>query len=612
MAYFLDSPISFLHDPLSLFFLAVIAVVALPAFVYSIGYLERYPRSKRIEGHILFAAFVLSMAAVVTLDHAFAFLVAWEIMSLTSYFLVLFERENELSIQAATIYVIMTHAGTAFLIAAFLMFYRFAGSFDFQAIKIACQTMPAQTKNIIFIFLLIGFGTKAGIVPLHIWLPYAHPQAPSHISSLMSGVMIKTAVYGILRFIITILGADTTWWGILIMILAAISCLVGIIYALMENNIKKLLAYSSIENMGIILFGVGACMFFLSKGWTMLAVLSLIAGLYHLINHAIFKGLLFLGSGSIYHATGTLNIEKQGGLIHRMPYTAGTFLVGSVAIAGLPPLNGFLSEWLTFQTFFLGATQGNGGIKVLFGLCAAILALTSGLAAACFVKAFGITFLGLPRSKHSQDAKKSPAAMKLGMLFLSILIFVFSFGACFIIRKLTSICGHITGINTDAMNFTVNNLTVTPWASKGIYLSTPAIAAVLSTIMLVAGSAIYFILCRRKNIIYNTWDCGYYKLGARNEYTATAYSKPFRILFSFFLLPHRRTKKIWESFYHVKSFSYETGTTSIFKKYAYKPFLNAIFGSAELIKRMQAGSIHIYIGYIFITIILLLIFKDRF
>ena len=279
----------FLFDPLSLFFLAVIFIVSLPSLVYSFGYLKgEYSFAKIILAQILLFAFVLSMALVVSVSNCLIFLIFWEIMSLISYFLVVFDTKNARSIQAGLIYIVMTHIGTAFIIAAFMILYNHTHSFDFLAIKNACKILPSGTKDIIFLLFLIGFGTKAGIVPLHIWLPYAHPQAPSHISSIMSGVMIKTAIYGLIRFVISILGVNSSWWGVLIMILAVISCLVGIIYALMEHDIKRLLAYSSVENIGIILLGVGLAMFFISLNLPYLAVFSLIAGLYHLINKAIF------------------------------------------------------------------------------------------------------------------------------------------------------------------------------------------------------------------------------------------------------------------------------------------------------------------------------------
>ncbi|MDD5408853.1 MAG: proton-conducting transporter membrane subunit [Candidatus Omnitrophica bacterium] len=598
----------FLFDPLSIFFLCVIFVVSFPSAVYSFGYLKGgYSPAKITLAWFLFFIFVLSMAFVVTVSNVLVFLVFWEIMSLVSYFLVVFDTGHEKSIQAGMIYIVMTHIGTAFLIAAFMMMYKFTNSFDFNVIKDACQTMPVQTRNIIFLLLLAGFGTKAGIVPLHIWLPYAHPQAPSHISSIMSGVMIKTAIYGLIRFVIFILGVQSSWWGILLLVLACITCLVGIIYALMVGDIKRLLAYSSVENVGIILLGIGLAMFFQSINMPYLAVFSMIAGLYHLINHAIFKGLLFLCAGSVYKATGTRDIEKLGGLIKKMPQTAVFFLIGAMGISALPPFNGFVSEWLTLQAFFLGALNIMGGARVFLVICAALLALTSGLAAACFVKAFGVTFLALPRSNYAKEAKEAPFSMKAGMLFLSILVILFGLAAVKIIRLLAIVASSATGFDISSMSFSLNNFILSPQAGKNVYLSVPLLAVGL---IVLGGAcfAVYKLFNKTKVRIYKTWDCGYYKLNSRNEYTATAFSKPFRIAFSFFLLPYRKTQKIRESFYHVKSFVYETHTTPVFKKYIYEPLLASVFKAAKSMRSIQLGSIHLYLSYIFVTLLLLIIF----
>lgn len=602
----------FLFDPLSLFFLIVIFIVSLPSLIYSFSYLKgEYSAAKIILAQVLLLAFVLSMALVVSVRNCLIFLVFWEIMSLVSYFLVVFDTNHERSIQAGLVYIVMTHIGTAFIIAAFMILHRHAHSFDFFALKNACKTLPSQTKDIVFLLFLIGFGTKAGIVPLHIWLPYAHPQAPSHISSIMSGVMIKTAIYGIIRFVLFVLGVNSPWWGVLVLILAVISCLVGIIYALMEHDLKRLLAYSSVENIGIILCGVGLAIFFCGINIPYLAVFSLMAGLYHLVNHAIFKGLLFLCAGSVYKATGTRDIEKLGGLIKKMPQTAVYFLLGAMAISALPPFNGFVSEWLTLQAFFLGAFYVIGGSKLFLGICAALLALTSGLTAACFVKAFGITFLAQPRSHYAVNAKEAALSMRVGMFFLAFLAVVFGLAAALIIKLLAKVSGSVLNVDISSMSFSLNSLTLSPQAAGSSYLSPPALALWM-ILFGIAGFVVYRILGRGKSVIYKTWDCGYYKLDSRNEYTATAFSKPFRIAFSFFLLPYHKTQKIRESFYYIKSFSYETLTTKVFKKYIYDPVLKLVFGIAKSMRKIQPGSIHLYLSYIFITLLLLIIFKGRF
>ncbi len=606
-----------LFDPLSLFFLAVIALVSLPSAVYSIGYLKGDPSASLRADHsgaetaiawVLMAAFVLSMALVVAAGNAFLFLVAWEMMSLLSYFLVVFDHKHEKSVRAGTIYIVMTHIGTAFITAAFLIIFKYAGSFEFAAFKQACLSMPDNVKNIVFIFLLAGFGTKAGIVPLHIWLPYAHPQAPSHISSIMSGVMIKTAIYGMVRFIIFILGVNSLWWGNLVLVLAVISCLVGVIYALMEQDLKKLLAYSSVENIGIILLGLGASMLFIRMDKPVLAVFALCAGLYHLINHAVFKALLFLGAGAAYKAAGTRNIEDLGGLIKPMPWTAAAFLVGAMAISALPPLSGFVSEWLTLQAFFLGALATAGSYKIFLSVCAAMLALTGGLAASCFVKAFGITFLAMPRSARAREAKEVSLSMKSAMVFLALLTVILGIFAPVIMRALVTVSGCATGIETAEMRFTLNNFTLAPQA--GSRLSVPLIA--LALVFIIGAVWALARTGRKRACGGKTWGCGYYDLDSRTQYSATAFSKPFRIAFSFFLMPYSKTEKIRESFYHIKSFKYEVFTTPVFRRYIYEPALNLIIRTARAMRRLQPGSIHVYIAYIFITILALVIFSGSF
>ena len=610
---FLGLNLALFFDPLSLFFVAIILLISFPALLFSLGYLKGKHSTRRlILGQAAVVAFIIAMLFVVSVRHVIVFLLAWEIMSFLSYLLIFFEGDGEKSVTAATIYIAMTQAGTAFLVAAIFIMYKHCGSFDLLAMKQALQTMPAATKNLTFVFLLIGFGTKAGIVPLHIWLPYAHPQAPSHVSSLMSGIMIKTAIYGFIRFVIFVLGVGAPWWGIVVLALAIVSALVGVIYALIENDLKTLLAYSSVENIGIILMGVGASMIFSRAGLPVLAVLALCAGLYHLINHAVFKGLLFLVAGSVYKAAGTRNMEKLGGLIKPMPWTSSFFLVGAMGISALPPFSGFVSEWLTLVVLFFGALALTGGMKLFLALTAAALALTGGLAAACFVKAFGLTFLARPRSRKAELAQEVPASMNVAAGFLAALTVMLGLGAVWMIGWLTKVAGFVLGIDTVGLKFFTNVLTLAPQAQSGIYLSTPLIAGLLLTALGGTLAVLYLAYGRGRAVTGPTWDCGYYELTPRNEYTGTAFSKPFRVAFSFFLRPYRKREKIKESSYHVKSLAYETKTKKVFKEYIYGPFLALVFGSGRLMRRSQPGSIHLYLSYIFLTLLVLLLIMRSF
>jgi hydrogenase-4 component B len=596
----------FSFDGLSALFLGVIALISAPSLVYAIGYFRQHYSGRRLcLAFALSLLFIFSLCLVVTCSNLLVFFIAWELMSLISYFLVVFEHEHDQSVKAGLIYIVMTHVAAACILAAFLIIYRHASTvapgvsaLSFDVVRPALASLPVASKNLVFILLLIGFGTKAGIVPLHIWLPYAHPQAPSPISSIMSGVMIKMGIYGILRFVLGMLGIGEGWWSGVILTLAIVSCLVGVIYALMIQDLKKLLAYSSVENVGIIVLALGAAMAGMHSGMSAVSVLALAAGLYHLINHAAFKGLLFLSAGSVVSATGTRDIEKLGGLIKRMPVTSSAFLIGSLSIAAIPPLNGFVSEWLLLQSFFHACRQSMGSHAAVFGLCAAGLALTGGLAAACFVKAFGITFLGMPRSKKAQEAHESPGSMQAGMVFLAAVCFALSFGAGIIFPYLVKISARL--------------LNAEPVIPAGFSIVSPVFLACA----IAAFAAFVFLLVRlllgaRRRAVYKTWDCGYYALTPRNEYTATAFSKPFRIAFSFFLQPYRRSEKVRDSYYHVRSFTYEVFTSPVIKMYFYDPVIKLIMRSAHSLRRIQPGSMHIYLAYIFITMLALILWLAR-
>lgn len=380
-------------DGLSAFFLLLIGVVGAATSIYAYGYSRDYYECRLPVLAGLYNAFLLSMALVVTVSHVVAFIVAWEIMSVVSFFLVNHEYEKKLSNRAAYIYIVMTHIGTVFIITAFLLLAVAAGSMEFDQLK--GSLVNESIRNIVFLCVIIGFGTKAGMVPLHIWLPRAHPAAPSHVSALMSGVMLKTAIYGMCRFFLEFLGTGPIWWGVLIMVLAIITALIGVLYAFIEHDIKRLLAYSSVENIGIVLLGIGAGMVFMSCQQTILAGVAFSAALYHVFNHALFKSLSFMSAGAVLQSAHTKNMEQLGGLIKKMPYTAICCLIAATAISALPPLNGFVSEWLTFQAL-LFLPQALAGItgKVFSALLIALLGLVGALAAACFIEAFGITFFG--------------------------------------------------------------------------------------------------------------------------------------------------------------------------------------------------------------------------
>ncbi len=431
-------------DALSAFFVMTISIVALLSSIYAIGYVKHYYGKYDI-GILgfFYNIFIACMLLVVTAENGLFFLMAWELMSLASYFLVIFEYRNKDNIQAGTLYFIMTHIGTAFIILSFILMFQATGSFDFHVWKDSAARISPLIKNLSFFLLLAGFGAKAGIIPLHIWLPAAHPAAPSHVSALMSGVMIKTGIYMFIRMFFYVFQDVPYWWGAVILLLGSVSSLLGVLYALAEHDIKKLLAYHSIENIGIILLGIGSALL-LSSSDSSFAAVGLAAALYHTLNHAVFKSLLFMGAGAVINATHTRSIEEYGGLIKRMPYTALFFLTGSMAISALPPLNGFFSEWLTFQSIFHGISASNILVKGIFLIALGSLSFTGGLAAACFVKVFGTTFLARPRSHEAEHASECTLSMKAGMGMLAGLTLLLGFFSAYIVSMLSRVVHQTT------------------------------------------------------------------------------------------------------------------------------------------------------------------------
>ncbi len=402
-------------DNLSSFFLLCIFVVSGLSAVYGSGYASAYVGKKSLASLFgFFNLLVASMAGVVLARDAIVFLMAWEVMSLASFFLVTYESEREEVRTAGFIYLIASHLGVALLVTMFTLMARETGATSFESFA-RLGTEHSEIANAVFILALVGFGTKAGFWPSHVWLPEAHPAAPSHVSALMSGAMVKLGIYGLLR-VIMFCAAPPAWWGAVLVGIGIVSGLGGVIHALAQHDIKRLLAYHTVENVGIITLGVGIGMLGQSQNAPMVACLGYSGALLHVLNHGLFKGLLFQGAGSILHAVGSRDIDSMGGLYRKMPITGLTFLVGAAAISGLPPLNGFVSEW----QIYVAAFRGSAAFPNEWSICSAAaipsLALIGGLASACFVKAFGIMFLGAPRSAAASHAHESGAAMTWPML----------------------------------------------------------------------------------------------------------------------------------------------------------------------------------------------------
>lgn len=597
-------------DSLAAFFVLTISLVGLSVAIYALGYATGFYDHGAI-GRLgaLFNAFLLSMTLVVLADNGFFFLIAWELMSLLSYFLVVTEHEKAEVRYAGLFYLIMTHAGTAFIIVAFLIFFQSAGSFSFETFRHPSQPLPEGMRTLVFLMALIGFGTKAGIVPLHVWLPYAHPAAPSHISALMSGVMIKTAIYALIRVYFDFLGGQFPWWwGFAVLVLGAISALLGVMYALMEHDLKRLLAFHSVENIGIILLGIGAGMIFQSYGLKELAALGLLAGLYHTINHAMFKALLFLGAGSLLYATHVRNIEEYGGLLRRMPWTGVLFLIGAVSISALPPTNGFVSEWLVFQSLFLSYQLPTAFLKLMLPISAAILALTGVLALACFAKAFGISFLALPRSAQARHAEEVPAPMRVGMGLLASFCVVLGVAPMVMLPMLDHVVAPLAGISIEGKVLAMDGWALAPVNVEFSSLSTPALALLLMALALLGWGLAVMFGGRLRTRRYKTWGCGI-NLTPRMEYTATGFVQPIKRVFSTVYRPTVKleTEFLHESRYFAKRRRFEFHIEPIFEKYLYDPLVAFFTTLADRLRVIQAGSLHLYLTYIFITLILLLL-----
>jgi formate hydrogenlyase subunit 3/multisubunit Na+/H+ antiporter MnhD subunit len=512
-------------DALSAFFLAVVDLGAASASLFALGYGEQEKTPERVLP--FYPAFLAGMTLVVLADDAFTFLVSWEFMSLSSWALVVAHHRVADNVRAGYVYLVMASFGTLSLLLAFGLLAGPDGLYTFAQMRAAQPA--AAIGGLALILALIGAGSKAGIVPLHVWLPLAHPAAPSHVSALMSGVMTKVAVYGFVRIALDLAGPPAWWWSIIVLVLGGITAVMGVLYALMQHDLKRLLAYHTVENIGIIFIGLGLALAFKAYGMQFAAALALTAALLHVFNHSLFKSLLFFGSGAVLNATGERDMEHLGGLIHRMPQTAFVFLIGCAAISALPPLNGFVSEWLTFQAILLSPQLLSWGLKLLVPAVGALLALSAALAAACFVKAYGVTFLGRPRTRAAATAAETDDL---------------SLAAMFVLASLCLLAGILPGLFIDALAPVSTALIGArmPEQIGAQWLSIVPIAESRSSydgllvflFMIISGSLAAFAIHRLASDRLRrapAWDCGYPDASPATQYTATSFAQPIRRVF---------------------------------------------------------------------------------
>src|SRR5499427_3004776 len=448
-------------DALSAFFLAVVNLGAAAASLFALGYGRHEDAPRRVLP--FYPAFLAGMSIVVLADDAFTFLVSWEFMSLSSWALVMAHHRVADNVRAGYVYLIMASFGTLALLLTFGLLAGADGGYAFADIRGAHPSAALAAS--ILILALIGAGSKAGLVPLHVWLPLAHPAAPSHVSALMSGVMTKVAVYGFVRIVFDLIGTPAWWWSMVVLALGGITAVMGVLYALMQHDLKRLLAYHTVENIGIIFIGLGLALAFRANGMNFAAALALTAALFHVFNHSAFKSLLFFGAGAVLTATGERDMEHLGGLIHRMPWTAPAFLIGCAAISALPPLNGFVSEWLTFQAILVSPDLPQWGLKLTVPAAGALLALSAALAAACFVKAFGVTFLGRPRSPAARAAAEVDTFSLTAMYLLAAICFLAGVLPGFVIDALSPVMAMLVG-DTMPQQVAVPWLSIVPIAES--------------------------------------------------------------------------------------------------------------------------------------------------
>jgi hydrogenase-4 component B len=589
-------------DGLSAFFLFPILGLGAAAAIYGVGYLKSFQGKKPLGfSWFLFNVLIAGMAMVVIARNALLFLVAWEMMSLSSFFLVAFENEKKEVREASWIYLVATHLGTVFLLAMFLLLGRESNGLDFSSFG----GLTPELAGFCFVFAVIGFGTKAGIMPFHVWLPEAHPAAPSHVSALMSGVMIKTGIYGILR-ILTFLGPPPAWWGWALIGVGLFSGIAGVLFALAQHDLKRLLAYSSVENIGIIVTGIGIGLLGVSAGLPALAILGFAGGILHVANHALFKGLLFLGAGSVIHGACTREIDHLGGLLKRMPRTGLAFLVGAAAISGLPPLNGFVSEFLIYIGAFTGASSVKGGGAVPLLAVIAGLALIGGLATACFTKAFGIVFLGEPRSEHPKRAHESSAWMIAPMAVLAAGCFGAGILGFLIIRAMPAVLIDFMNapgyVGFDPATIQAALFTASGYLKSFTY-GALAILALTGLIALLRRR----LLSGRKVGESPVWDCGYAAPNSRMQYTASSFVQPLIDFFDIF----RRERKRYRppQGYFPKAASFKTETLDTSQEGVYRPIFETVGLVLSKIRVMQHGHIQLYVLYIVLTLIVLFIWK---
>ncbi|MEV6670298.1 proton-conducting transporter membrane subunit [Streptomyces sp. NPDC051162] len=596
-------------DALSGLFMAVAGAVVLAVAVYGIGYAggdhARGVASRGVQAAL--PLFALTLVLVPAAASVSTFLLLWEVMALTSLLLVLADQRDRASVREAGVwYAVMTHLGLVLLLAGMALFAACAGGETFTALRAGASGMSPTARGTVFVLVAAAFASKAGMVPLHPWLPRAHPEAPSNVSALMSAAMVNLGAYGIVRVAFDLLGGAPRWGWLLVLAAGALSAVYGILQAAMASDLKRLLAYSTSENLGLVLIGVGAAGLFASSGYPVPAALALAAALLHVANHAVFKALLFCAAGSVVRATGVRDLDRMGGLRARMPATAGFFTVAALGAIALPPGNGFLSEWLLLQSLINGLTVPGVSTAIVLPLAVAVIALSAGLAAAVFVKALGVGFFARPRSAGAAAATESPPGMLIGMGLLAVGCTGLALVPGMLgngLSRAVAVAGLKGGptLSGDGFELRLDRLAAS--------MSPLWVAAALTAGVLAAAALIRITARRGRRANVRLWDCGGGAPTARMSYTATSFAEPLQRVFDDVLAPEQdvNVTPLRESAYLVERVRFQSRIPDRIEHRVYRPVLAAVTGLGQSARRLATGSVHLYLGYGFFGLVAVLL-----
>jgi hydrogenase-4 component B len=596
-------PFHFRLDALAAFFVLLLGVASAGISIFAAGYFRRAEGAPPGLMCLQYHVFLASMLLVLTADDAYAFMVMWETMALSSFFLVTTNHRIAEIRRAGFLYILVAHIGAIAILLCFGVLQANTGG-DYTFANMRAQTLSPFWASAAFLLALFGFGAKAGILPLHIWLPEAHPAAPSPVSALMSGVMLKTAIYGILRVSLDLLGTPLWWWGVVALLLGLLTAMFGAVFAAVQTDMKRLLAYSSIENIGLLIIALGLALIFTAYKMPALAALALTAMLYHCLNHAMFKSLLFLGTGAVLHATGERSLGKLGGLMRFMPWVGWVMLIGVVASAGLPPLNGFVSEWLLLQSLLFTTAIPNQYLSMLIPIFAAGVVLVAALAGYVMVKFFGIIFLGQPREEKLVQAHDAGKFERLGLLWLAAGCVLLGVFPVTVIETIDPIAVQLVGQGLLQSGRIGNWLLLAPVSaarasySPLIFLLVTALVVVLTIVIV---HRLYHARVRRAN----AWDCGYPLQTARMQDSAEGFGQPIRQIFEPFFRMTRQLPTPFDS-----APRYKVTVEDPLWQWVYLRIAQATERVSQFIGRLQRGRISIYLMYSFVTLIALLFFTQ--